>query len=126
MQPDDDGDDCFVHVNENPKLRGVVQVGVAVTFQRHRNVGKGEGKYKGTNCTVTGGGGGGGEGKSMGDRDGLSNGCQVAVEEEFEAEDNGLRPTDAYELTARQYGSEVKLFRAQRRRELAALRLARK
>ena len=54
VKPDDGGEDCFVHVKQNPELYCVKRVGVAVTFDREWNAR--ERKCKGANCTVTGGG----------------------------------------------------------------------
>ena len=59
MTPDDGSDDCFVHVKDNPELKGMDSGGAAVTFDKELNPER-KGKYKGTNCTVTGGGEGGG------------------------------------------------------------------
>ena len=59
------GDDCFVHVKDNPELDGIDSGEASVMFDKEwddRN-----GKCKGVNCTVTGGGGGG-KGKGKGDR----------------------------------------------------------
>jgi len=64
VTPDDGGDDCFVHVKDNPELDGVDSGGDAVTFDKEWDDRKG--KYKGVNCRVTGGGGGGGKGKGKG------------------------------------------------------------
>ena len=71
VTPDDGGDDCFVHVANNPELDGVDKGGASVSFDKEWDDRKG--KYKGVNCRVTGGGGGGGGGgkgygKGTGDR----------------------------------------------------------
>ena len=71
VKPDDGGDDCFVHVKDNPELDGVDKGGASVSFDKEWDDRKG--KYKGVNCRVTGGGGGGGGGgkgygKGTGDR----------------------------------------------------------
>merc|ERR1712194_136090 len=59
VSPDDGGDDCFVHIKENPDLEGA-QGGESVFFDKEWDDRKG--KYKGTNCSIAGGGGGGGKG----------------------------------------------------------------
>lgn len=64
VTPDDGGDDCFVHVKDNPELEGVDRGGASVRFDKEWDDRKG--KYKGVNCSVTGGGGGGGGGKGGG------------------------------------------------------------
>merc|ERR1712083_1291568 len=64
VTPDDGGDDCFVHVKDNPELEGIDRGGDAVMFDKEW--GDRKGKYKGVNCRVTGGGGGGGKGKGKG------------------------------------------------------------
>ncbi|CAK0796374.1 unnamed protein product, partial [Prorocentrum cordatum] len=50
VTPDDGGDDCFVHVKDNPELDGVDSGGDAVTFDKEWDDRKG--KYKGVNCRV--------------------------------------------------------------------------
>ena len=59
VSPDDGGDDCFVHVKDNPDLQDC-EGGEQVTFDKEWDDRKN--KYKGVNCTLSGGGGGGGGG----------------------------------------------------------------